>query len=185
MDVSLFKRSLGLTLIELLVTLAVSSIVLTYATPEVRTLFKINQNAVIINSLVADLAYTRSEAIKRLHDVVICKSADGQICNNKSDWQDGWIIYVDEVKRDKQRGPDEALLKVQQALGNNIKIRFTSFNSKNRVVYRPSGAADYSNGTFRFCTNNEQYHKDLILSRTGRTYLKVNPGLIFRKSNMC
>lgn len=180
--VSRFK---GLTLIELIVTLAVSTIIFTFAVPEVRTLFKLNENAVTVNKLVSDFAYSRNEAIKRMRDVVVCKSSDSLTCNNKSAWQDGWIIFVDEVNNDKQRSPDEPLLKVQQALGNHIKITFSSFNSKNRVVYRPSGIADYSNGTFRFCINNEQYHKDLILSRPGATYLKVNPGPIFRSSKYC
>lgn len=176
---------LGLTLIELLVTLAISSIVLSYVLPEIKSLYKLNQNAIVINSLVSDFAYSRNESIKRLKDVVICKSTDGLKCNTKSSWQNGWIIFVDEINNDKQRSPEEPLLKVQQALGNNIKITFKSFNSKNRIVYRPSGAADYSNGTFRFCLNEERYHKDLVLSRTGRTYLKVNPGPIFTNNNTC
>ncbi len=176
---------LGLTLIELLVTLAISSIVLSVALPEVKSLYKLNQNAVIINALVSDFAYSRNESIKRLKDVVICKSSDGVKCSTEKGWQNGWIIFVDEIKNDKQRNPKEPLLKVQQALGSNVKIIFKSFNSKNKIVYRPSGAADYSNGTFRFCLNDEQYHKDLILSRTGRTYLKANPGPIFTNSDAC
>lgn len=179
------NRSHGLTLIELLVVLAIISIALTYAVPEVRAVYKTNQSTVTINNLVSDFAYSRSEAIKRMRDVVICKSSDSQTCNNSANWQDGWIIFVDEINRNKQRSIDEPLLKVQQALGNNVQITFKSFNSKNKVVYRPSGAADYSNGTFYFCTNNEQYHKNLILSRTGRTYLKVNPGPVFGPNKSC
>jgi len=178
-------RSNGFTLIELLVTLAVGSIVLTYAIPELRTIFKLNESAITINKLVSDFAYSRNEAIKRMEDIVLCKSTDGETCNTNIGWQDGWIIFVDDVNHDTQRSSDEPLLKVQQALGNNIKITFKSFNSKNRIVYRPSGAADYSNGTFHFCTNNEKYHKDLILSRTGRTYLKVNPGPVYDKNSSC
>ncbi len=192
MDVS-FKNSLkfslktitGLTLIELLVALAVISVLLSYGVPEARSLVKLNESAVTINKLVSDFAYSRTESIKRMRDVVVCKSSDGQTCNNNAGWQGGWIIFVDQVNRNKQRSSDEPLLKVQQPLGNHLNITFKSFNSKNRVVYEPSGAADYSNGTFRFCTNNERYHKDLILSRTGRTYLRVNAGPIFDSNKSC
>jgi len=179
------NKNTGFTFIELLITLVISSLVITFAAPEFRTLINSNDAAVTINTLVSDFAFSRNEAIKRMNDVVICKSSDNQTCTSDTAWQAGWIIYVDNVSQDMQRSVDEPILKVQQALGNHIKIKFTSFNSKNKVVYRPSGAADYSNGTFRFCINNKQYHKDLVLSRTGRTYLKVNQGDIFKVSSSC
>ncbi len=175
----------GLSLIELLITLAISTAVISYAVPQYQSISKLNQSAVTINKLVSDLAYARNESIKRARDVVICKSSDGSTCNTANNWQSGWILFVDSENQDKQRNPNEPILKIQQALGANLKIIFTSFNSKNKIVYRPSGAADYSNGTFRFCTNKEQYHKDLILSRTGRTYLKTNTGDIYVKSGAC
>jgi type IV fimbrial biogenesis protein FimT len=185
LQISSLKSSLGLTLIELLVALVVISVVLSYGIPEARSIVKLNESAVTINKLVSDFAYSRNESIKRMRDVVICKSSNGQTCNNNSGWQNGWIIFVDQVNRNKQRSFDEPLLKVQQPLGNHLNITFHSFNRKKMIVYEPSGAADYSNGTFRFCTNNEKYHKDLVLSRTGRTYLKVNPGLIYDPNKSC
>ncbi|VAW93681.1 hypothetical protein MNBD_GAMMA22-820 [hydrothermal vent metagenome] len=180
----IFKMT-GLTLVELLVTLAISTAVFSYAVPQYHSISKLNQSAVTVNKLVSDLAFARNESIKRARDVVICKSTNGINCAIAKGWQGGWIIFVDSENRDKQRSSGEPILKVQQVLGTNLKVIFTSFNSKNKIVYRPSGAADYSNGTFRFCTNNEQYHKDLILSRTGRTYLKTNAGKIYAKSDVC
>ncbi len=175
----------GLTLIELLISLAISTAVISYAIPQYQSISKSNQSAVTINKLVSDLAFARNESIKRARDVIICKSSNGQTCNTANGWQGGWMLFVDSENQDKQHSLNEPILKIQQALGPNIKIIFTSFNSKNKIVYRPSGAADYSNGTFRFCTNKEQYHKDLILSRTGRTYLKTNVGKIYNVSDVC
>ena len=70
----------GFTLLELMVTLAVASILAVIALPSFRDLLRKNQVSSANNALLADLSYARSEAITRGNIVSICPSSDGATC---------------------------------------------------------------------------------------------------------
>jgi len=90
------KNSRGLTLLELMVTLAVFTIVTMLAFPGFK-LYQQNSNRVTqINDMVATLNLARSEAVKRNLAISICASADQVTCSNINDWTGGWIVFVDD-----------------------------------------------------------------------------------------
>lgn len=90
------KDSHGLTLIELMVTLAVFAIVTMLALPGFR-LYQQNSNRVTqINDMVATFNLARSEAVKRNLAVSVCASVDQLICSNANNWTAGWIVFVDD-----------------------------------------------------------------------------------------
>ncbi len=98
------KTSHGLTLIELMVTLAVFAIITVLAFPGFK-LYQQNSNRVSqINDLVAVFNMARSEAVKRGLAVTVCASADQATCSNINDWTTGWIVFID----DNQNGAVEA-----------------------------------------------------------------------------
>jgi type IV fimbrial biogenesis protein FimT len=88
-------RQRGLTLIELMVVLAITAIMLAVAVPSMMTLTTTNRVTVEVNSLVGDLQYARSEAIKQGIPVSLCVSSNGSSCLNSSNWQTGWIVFPD------------------------------------------------------------------------------------------
>nr|EUJ12761.1 pilus assembly protein [Ralstonia solanacearum P673] len=69
------------------------------AAPSFRSTIQSARTSIEVNSLVNDLQFARSEAIKRGQPVSICVSSDGATClansssNNK--WQVGWIVFND------------------------------------------------------------------------------------------
>ncbi|VAW91550.1 hypothetical protein MNBD_GAMMA21-1081 [hydrothermal vent metagenome] len=73
----------GLTLIELMVTLAVVAILVAIGLPRLQGMSAGNRMASTINSLAADLALARSEAINRNRTFVITASGG---------WANGWIV---------------------------------------------------------------------------------------------
>jgi type IV fimbrial biogenesis protein FimT len=87
--------SAGLTLIELVVTLAVVSILLGVAAPSFVSMSKSNRVSVEVNSFVSDLQYARSEAVKRGLPVTLCASSSGTSCLGSSSWHAGWIVFPD------------------------------------------------------------------------------------------
>ncbi|AEG71347.1 Tfp pilus assembly protein FimT/FimU [Ralstonia solanacearum] len=92
-------RARGFTLVELVVTIAIVAILVTLAAPSFRSTIQSARTSIEVNSLVNDLQFARSEAIKRGQPVSICVSSDGATClansssNNK--WQVGWIVFND------------------------------------------------------------------------------------------
>src|SRR5690348_2467245 len=84
----------GFTLLELMVTLAVASVLVVIAVPSFRDLLRRNQVSSASNALLADLSYARSEASMRGSIVSICPSTDGTTCTSTQAYESGWLVYT-------------------------------------------------------------------------------------------
>lgn len=140
----------GYTVVELMVVLLVSGILLGTALPAFSGLLRSQQLTQEINALVADLNFTRSEAVKRARRVHLCKSADQATCSADAQWEDGWIVFPDR-DRSGERDPDEPVLRAHGPLPPGYTIRFQSFYATDYIRYYPDGHAA-NTGTFMFCT---------------------------------
>lgn len=101
------KHTSGYTMIELVMTLAILAILITFSIGPIRSLLLRNQVKNEANLLQLDLSYARSEAINRAYPVVV-KPID--------DWQ-SWEIFVD-VDDDGEQDSDEEQLRIT-AFGNS------------------------------------------------------------------
>ena len=88
--------SLGYTLVELMVTLAVSAILLSVAAPSFDSFITNSQVRSHTRDLVSALAYARSEAIDLGKVIAICGSDDSSNCSASNDWSQGWMIFIDD-----------------------------------------------------------------------------------------
>jgi type IV fimbrial biogenesis protein FimT len=160
-------RCSGFSLPELMIAVTLSSILLSMAIPAFSTLIDDTGLSSQVNEFAGYLNYARSEAIKTGKRVEICKSADGASCNSGSDWQDGWIVFVD-ADTNRLRNGDEPLLQSGVATAKTLAIDYSAFPTDNYVVYYPDGMS-LGNGTFIFCDERgaTQAHA-LILYKTGR-----------------
>jgi type IV fimbrial biogenesis protein FimT len=85
----------GFTLLELMITIALASILLTIAIPSFRYVTNANRISGEVNGLLGDLQFARAEAIKEGRYVTVCISSDGNTCISTGAWQDGWIVFSD------------------------------------------------------------------------------------------
>lgn len=85
----------GLTLVELLVTLAVAAILTMVAVPSFAAVLRSVHLSAGSNDLMASLRLARSEAVRRGDRITICKSADGAACAEEGGWEQGWIVFQD------------------------------------------------------------------------------------------
>ena len=168
MDVHNFIRATkleGITLIELLISLALISILLSWGAPNLISLYHRNELSSEANTLLTHLMHTRSEAMKRNLAVVICRSEDGDRClrssSSRADWSMGWLIYAN-ADDDKVRDPAEPIIKIGNKLPSNISLHF---NQWWRLTFRPTGRT--SNGTFTFCDPGGNVRR-IIIYRSGR-----------------
>jgi len=138
----------GFTLGELLATLAIAGIGLALAVPGLQSLGHNNSQAAAVNQLVGSLHLARSEAITRNRPVSLCASSTGTDCNSR-DWNDGWIVFIDE-DGNQLRDPTEALLArmppPELAVASPEFAGALGYAADGRLQDAPAGG-----GSFAFC----------------------------------
>ncbi len=167
-------RARGMTLIELMAVLAVAVILVTVAVPGIGEFIRNARMVTQTNEFVADLAFARSEAIKRSGTVVICKStnptASTPSCNTTGEnWSTGWVIFVDDQTPNNGVDAGEEVLRVHAALESDSML-FASAGTANFVAYTRMGLSSLASvSSFALCDQRGAARGRLItLEVTGR-----------------
>lgn len=164
-------RVAGFTMIELIITMTIAGIIMALAVPAMTNLIKTHRLSGQANDLVGDLAFARSEAIKRGTTITICKQDAGNSSprcdtNNTTAWTPGWTVFID-TDNDGQIDSGEMVLRVRPTLeGNNyITSALTDAASSSydnaalRIRFRNNGATTLDPATaagmarLRLCDN--------------------------------
>ncbi len=164
-----FRRSHGLTLIEMITTVAVIAITTSLALPSFARFIDSNQQTTAINQFATSLAQARFRAVSHLQQVILCPSNNQTDCTGGYEWHHGYISFVDS-DRDRQRDSNEALIAVVQAYPADISIKTST--GRRKILFRSSGSSAGSNATIKVCSkHNDIAAKALILSNSGRARL--------------
>lgn len=158
--------SLGLTLVELVATVCIAGILAAVAIPSFMNVIRDNRTTSVANQLVAALAYTRSEAIKRgLQVTMKHKGATLKV------WDNGWDIFVDHNGDGTMNISDEPL-KTYEALPEGHTLR-TGGNYASWLAFSATGnirAPGLANDTFRLCDRSEDtaQSRAIKINKAGR-----------------
>jgi type IV fimbrial biogenesis protein FimT len=152
----------GFTLTEMIVTIAVSAILIATAVPSFKSIIKNNRISAQTNELVADLSLARSEAVKRGSPVTVCISADLATCTGGTNWAVGRIIFVDSngdgaVSAASGTTTADLVLRVREAVAGGNTLTGASFANSSYIKYLSTGALDFtgsatSEGTYTLCS---------------------------------
>ena len=155
----------GFTLIELLSTVSIFSLLLSLAIPEFQSMAQRNQIATAHNAFLSTIQFTRSEAIKRGNNVIICKWDNIQAtCDSARNWQSGWAVFNDQ-NGNGSKGANEDIIRIHKALPPSIQMHY---NHK-KLKYSAKGLSTGYSGTITFCSNGEHTTKQgMTLSSAGR-----------------
>ncbi len=151
-------RSLrGVTLIEVMITVAILAILAAIAAPSFRDMIVRNRLASASNDLLLSLQTARSEAIRLNSSVTVCRSANGVDCAAAGGWEQGWIAFHDRdgdgIVDPLSAIPADVVLRAWPSLGANYSVN-TSAAIGARIVFDPRGRA-LQNGQFIVCRNNQ------------------------------
>jgi type IV fimbrial biogenesis protein FimT len=163
----------GYTLVELLVVVALGSIVLSIAVPSMTAMLTAQRSNAAGSSFLASLNLARVEAIKRNARVVLCKSSGGVSCDLTGGWNQGRITFHD-VNNNAALDADEQLIERHGAMPDGLSLTGNS-QVANYVSYSASGSAKlvsgaFQAGTFTFCLTpaSSAEVQQIVLSSTGR-----------------
>ena len=153
-----------------MVGVAIVAILATVAFPSFTTLIQRNSATNEANSLLAALTLARGEAIKRNRRVVVCKSADGENCSaGATEWEKGFIVFVDLNANNTLETSDEEVLRVEFPFSTSSSI--STSTATGFVAYQPSGLSQ-SMLTFDIEPNGKpENRREVRLNITGRPFI--------------
>ena len=167
-------RQRGVTLWELIWSLAIASTVASLSVPGFRNFLLDSRRTADINAFVLAIQLSRSEAAKRGRSVVLCATADRLRCSDSGrNLIVGWMVFVnDDDIRPPHRSPEEGLLYFHAP-----RMEGTISSNRRLFEFRPF-ARRSTNGTITFCDDRGAAGaRAVIVSHTDRPHVSADgPG---------
>ena len=148
------KYSKGMTLLEILIALAVVSIVLTVVAPNVNTIVSKNRTTSEINELSGIIQFARFTAIDETSTAVVCPAADYASCG--TNWNAPKIVFIDINSNNTRDNAEPLLMSTAGTSASN-----TMTGPSTNILFFDSGATNAST-SIKVCPNN----KDNTLARS-------------------
>jgi type IV fimbrial biogenesis protein FimT len=133
------RRESGFTLYELLITLLIVGVILSFGVPSLQGLAANSRITAAANDLHASFQLARSEAVRAKTSVTICASADplGAMSNCDGSWDQGYIVFLDDDGDLTRNGADESVLRAHGPIASELTLAVS--NDATYFSYAPSG----------------------------------------------
>ena len=168
-----YSKMRGVTLLELMIALLIASVMLTIGIPSFQAVLDNQRLTVATNEMVMSLNLAKSEAIKRVAYVTLCKSNNGVACTAGGAWNDGWIVFANSgvANLDAIDAGDE-IIRIYPKLRESIDLTPTG-TIVDFLSFRPSGTLGTSvanmTGTLTVCDERGAEHaRGVLLEASGR-----------------
>lgn len=142
------KKYHAFTLIELMITLAIASVLLCIAIPSWKELQQQQQTKTVLQQLINTLAFARTTAIISHQKVLISPK------NN--DWREGWAVIK-----------NQQIIRLFPALPNKTPLIWHGSRQLNQITFNANGSAEGSFGHFIY----DKY--SLFINMGGRVRLET------------
>ena len=182
----------GFSLIELLITIAVLSIILALGIPNLKEFIVRSQVGSITADFSNDIYRARSEAINRNSCTTICMSSNTAnaisggtptCATSGSNWQAGWIIFANPTCSTTLNNPTQSnsqLISVRQ-IGNSSFVLSTT-PALRRITFDSRGLTNSGQRNFTLeyspeDINTSTHYRSICLSSAGRVTTKQYAGV--------
>jgi type IV fimbrial biogenesis protein FimT len=171
----------GLTLIELMITLAIVGVALVVGAPSLQRVVSANQLRAEAGRLLGAINLARSEAILRNVPVSLCPSSMATTGSTacSGEYLGGWIVYSNwDRDRVVDAGADELIRAfVPVAPGYRLTNRAGTRGVSELITYLPDGSSR-RNRTLLLCAPRERRVEpwSIVLNRVGRARVARGEG---------
>jgi type IV fimbrial biogenesis protein FimT len=167
----------GFTLMELIVVLAIVSIVSLMAMPDGSQYRNDNRLRAATNDVVVAMQASRAEAVGRNAAITLCtKNTDSTDCTTSGGWQQGWLIFVD-VNRDATVDAGDEIVQIHDPLQGKLTLYGTSELTSD-ISFRASGQTSITSTQALIACDERGFSsnaKGLIVTILGRASVMSAP----------
>lgn len=118
------RTQAGFTLYELLITVLIVGVILTFAVPNMQDFARNSRMTATANDMHAAFHLARSESSRAKSNISICPSDDGATCSGT--WDDGYIVFVDDDGDLTVDGGTDSVLRQHDAVADGVTLRFAN-----------------------------------------------------------
>jgi len=161
----------GFSLVEIVIVLAIVSIMMNLSLPSMTKIYHRSQATAMINWVVGTIHYTRHAAVSYRTTTTICPSTDVRLgCGGE--WQDGVVVFLDHNRDAKINGKDKVLGRFKPSVANGT-LKWRSFKNRKYLQLTEFGYTNFQNGNFVYCTDsrNNKLSRQLVINIQGRVRL--------------
>jgi type IV fimbrial biogenesis protein FimT len=134
------RTQAGFTLYELLITVVIIGVILTFAVPNLQDFARNSRMTSTANDLLSAFHLARSESSRAKTNITICPSGDGKSCGGA--WDQGLIVFVDENGDLTRSGPTESVLRMKGRIASGVSLAIagdaTYFSYSSTGLGRPN-----------------------------------------------
>lgn len=169
------KNLRGFSLVELMITLAIATILISVGLPSFRDFMANSQMAATNNKLVYSLQIARSTSMERLVSTGVCASSDPMgddaSCDANASYNSGWIVYADDDGNGERNNGEEI---VDRAEPPGQVFTFTATAAfESQIYFNDSGnsinvAGVPVSGTIGVEYGDAQIERTITVSANGR-----------------
>jgi len=146
--------NVGISIVELVVSLAVVAILATTGVPAFSSFVQSNRLNESSFDMLATINLARTEAVKRRTRVLLCRSADPTLptpsCGGSANtWTTGWLVFASGDSNSTYEAGTDTLLGIGLIDSSNVTV-ITNGTSNNNLEYNSDGTTNESGGTARF-----------------------------------
>ncbi|NBD20603.1 prepilin-type N-terminal cleavage/methylation domain-containing protein [Aquabacterium fontiphilum] len=168
----------GVTLVELMITLAVLAIALSLAAPAMGRFLEQQATQSAIERFTGDLRFARSEALKRGQAVSLCvvgtPGANGPTCAARAGnrgFASGWLVFAD-FNANGVRDTGETVLREQEAAGSLVTSLLDAGNQR-FITFQSTGVVHGGQGRLTLTPGSGNAHqRTLCMNLIGRVAIR-------------
>lgn len=163
-------------MVELLITVALISILLGFALPSLQRLGRNSEAISASNRIVTAVNFTRYAAISHAAVTTLCPSRNGKHCGGP--WHGQLMVFIDRDGDAQPDGRDGIMHLIPPTPGDGT-IKWRAFRNRQYLQMTGAGHTNFQNGNFVYCdaSKDPRFSRQIVINIPGRARVvnKRNP----------